>query len=46
MEPEEDVAMEAIEAIKAEAHAEAAADEAAYEEVAHAVAVDSDSADA
>ena len=46
MEPEEDVAMEAIEAIKAEAHAEAAADEAAYEEVAHAVAVDSESADA
>ncbi|MDD2818019.1 MAG: Rne/Rng family ribonuclease [Candidatus Nanopelagicales bacterium] len=46
MEPEEDVTNEAIEAIKAEAHAEAAADEAAYEEVAHAVAVDSDSADA
>ena len=46
MEPEDDVAMEAIEAIKAEAHAEAAADEEAYEVVAHAVAVDSDSADA
>ncbi len=46
MEPDEDRALDAIKAIEEEAHAESAADEAAYEAVAHAVAVDSDSADA
>ena len=38
--------IDAIEAIRLEAHLEAAQDQAEYEEVAHAVAVDSDSADA
>ena len=38
--------MDAIEAIRLEAHLEAAQDRAEYEVVAHAVAVDSDSADA
>jgi ribonuclease E len=39
-------AIEAIEAIRLEAHLEAAQDRAEYEVVAHAVAIDSDSADA